>query len=93
MIATRRQALWAGGGFLAALMLRPTPLLAADTLEIVMHGTPDGSHVWFDPVGILVQPGQTIRWTNRDAGNSHTVTSYDPSLFDRPRAASVLEAL
>ena len=85
MIATRRQALWAGGGFLAALMLRPTPPLAADEVEIVMQGTPDGSHVWFDPVGILVQPGQTIRWTNRDAGNSHTVTSYDPRLFDRPR--------
>ena len=34
---------------------------------------------------ILVQPGQTIRWTNRDPGNSHTVTSYHPSLFERPR--------
>lgn len=85
MIATRRQALQAGGGLLAALLLRPSPVLAADTVEIVMQGKPDGSEVWFDPIGILVQPGQTIRWTNRDPGNSHTVTSYDPSLFDRPR--------
>lgn len=85
MTATRRQALQAGGSFLAALLLRPQPVLAAETVEIVMQGTPDGSHVWFDPVGILVQPGQTIRWTNRDPGNSHTVTSYDPSLFERPR--------
>jgi len=85
MIATRRQALQAGGGLLAALLLRPLPVLAADTIEIVMQGTPDGSQVWFDPVGIRVQPGQTIRWTNRDPGNSHTVTSYHPSLFDRPR--------
>lgn len=85
MIATRRQTLQAGGGLLAALLLRPVPLLAADTIEIVMQGKPDGSEVWFDPVGILVQPGQTIRWTNRDPGNSHTVTSYDPSLFGRPR--------
>ncbi len=85
MIATRRQALKAGGGLLAALLLRPLPGLAAETVEIAMQGTPDGSHVWFDPVGILVQPGQTIRWTNRDPGNSHTVTSYDPILFERPR--------
>lgn len=85
MIATRRQALQAGGGLLAALLLRPLPVLAAGTVEVVMQGTPDGSQVWFDPVGILVQPGQAIRWTNRDAGNSHTVTSYHPSLFDRPR--------
>lgn len=85
MTATRRQALQAGGSFLAALLLRPQPVLAVEAVEIVMQGTPDGSHVWFDPVGILVQPGQTIRWTNRDPGNSHTVTSYDPSLFERPR--------
>ncbi|KQW85813.1 hypothetical protein ASC89_01690 [Devosia sp. Root413D1] len=85
MIATRRQALQAGGGLLAAVLLRPSPVLAAGAVEIVMQGTPDGSQVWFDPVGILVQPGQTIRWTNRDPGNSHTVTSYHPSLFDRPR--------
>lgn len=85
MIATRRQALQAGGGLLAALLLRSSTVLAADTVEIVIQGKPDGSEVWFDPVGVLVQPGQTIRWTNRDPGNSHTVTSYDPSLFDRPR--------
>lgn len=85
MSATRRQALIGGGGLLAALLVRPLPVLADGTVEIVMQGTPDGAEVWFDPVGILVQPGQTIRWTNRDPGNSHTVTSYHPSLFERPR--------
>lgn len=85
MSATRRQALLGGGGLLAALFWRPMPALADGAVEIVMQGTPDGSEVWFDPVGILVQPGQTIRWTNRDPGNSHTVTSYHPSLFERPR--------
>jgi plastocyanin len=50
-----------------------------------MVGLPDGSDVWFDPIGLLVQPGQTVRWTNRDAGNSHTVTAYHPTLFDRSR--------
>ena len=39
-----------------------------------MRGKADGSHVWFDPIGVHVQPGQTVRWTNRDPGNSHTVT-------------------
>jgi plastocyanin len=85
MRATRRQALQAGGGILAALLLRPLPVSAAEVVEVAMQGTPDGSDVWFDPIGILVQPGQAIRWTNRDPGNSHTVTSYHPSLFDRPR--------
>ena len=49
-----------------------------------MQGRGDGSHVWFDPIGLLVQPGQTVRWTNRDAGNSHTSTAYHPENFDRP---------
>ena len=26
-----------------------------------MQGNADGSKVWFDPIGVLVQPGQTIR--------------------------------
>ena len=30
------------------------------------------------------QPGQTVRWTNRDRGNSHTVTAYHPENFERP---------
>ena len=28
--------------------------------------------------------GQTLRWTNRDPGNSHTVTAYHPKMFERP---------
>ena len=34
--------------------------------------------VWFDPIGVLVGPGQTVRWTNKDPGNSHTSTAYHP---------------
>jgi len=47
-----------------------------------MQGNPDGSKVWFDPIGVLVQPGQTIRWTNRDPGNAHTTTAYHPKNFE-----------
>ncbi|UDL90423.1 hypothetical protein LGH82_03360 [Mesorhizobium sp. PAMC28654] len=83
MKLTRREILGAGGGLVAAL---PLPLLAASAAEMVdirMQGRADGSHVWFDPVGILVMPGQTIRWTNLDSGNSHTTTAYNPANFER----------
>ena len=50
-----------------------------------MQGTSGGRHVWFDPVGLHIKPGQTVRWTNRDPGNSHTVTAYHPKINERPR--------
>lgn len=75
----------AGGGFLAALLLGPAARAAGDVVEIGMQGTADGSQVWFDPVGIHIRPGQTIRWTNHDPGNSHTTTAYHPDVFGRPR--------
>ena len=84
MILTRRQALEFGGGSLAVLLAATAVPALAETLDIGMEGNAGGSHVWFDPVGLLVQPGQTVRWINRDPGNSHTVTAYHPSLFDRP---------
>jgi len=77
--------LGAAGGFLAALSVSPAPGTAGAVADIQMQGKPDGSHVWFDPVGIRVEPGQTIRWINRNPGNSHTATAYHPTLFDRPR--------
>lgn len=83
MILTRRRVLEAGGSILAVLLAKPAT--AADAhMEITMQGKADGSHVWFDPVGLHVKPGQTVRWTNRDRGNSHTVTSYHPEIFERP---------
>lgn len=85
MTMRRRQLVAAGGGLLAGLVLRPLAGLAAGTVEIAMQGRPDGSHVWFDPIGIHVRPGATIRWTNRDPGNSHTATAYHPSLDGRPQ--------
>ena len=85
MILTRRRVMEVGGGFLAALAIRPAAGTAGEIVEIAMQGKADGSHVWFDPVGIHIQPGQTIRWTNRDPGNSHTTTAYHPDIFERPR--------
>jgi len=74
----RRLLLSAGGGLLlsAALMRRAD---AADEIEIALSGTPTGSHVWFRPRGLLIRPGQAVRWVNRDAGNVHTSTAYHPA--------------
>jgi plastocyanin len=80
---SRRDILRAGGGVLAGLAAPRLPL-AGEPVEIRMQGSPDGSHVWFDPVGLRVVPGQTIRWINLDPGNSHTATAYHPMNFGRP---------
>ena len=85
MIITRRRALEVGGGSLAAFLLGPSLAIAAEPIEIAMQGDNGGAHVWFDPVGVHIQPGQTVRWTNRDPGNAHTTTAYHPTLFDRSR--------
>lgn len=84
MTLTRRRLIGIGGASLAGLALTARSAAGAETVEIAIEGRPDGSHVWFDPVGVHVEPGTTLRWTNRDAGNSHTVTAYHPALFDRP---------
>src|SRR5689334_20598315 len=81
----RRQFVQIGGGLLLAGSLPPRSAASADVVEINMQGNADGSKVWFDPIGVLVQPGQTIRWTNRDPGNAHTATAYHPKNAEHPR--------
>lgn len=81
---TRRELLTAGGGLAAALAPPLAAGMASEVIEIRMGGREDGSHVWFDPIGILIKPGQTIRWTNLNPGNSHTTTAYHPANFERP---------
>ncbi|MET3594706.1 plastocyanin [Mesorhizobium shonense] len=85
MMLTRRQVLGGGGGLVAALSLSSQVAWADDVVEIRMQGRDDGSQVWFDPIGILIKPGQTVRWTNLNSGNSHTTTAYSPANSDRPR--------
>lgn len=85
MTATRRQVLRVGGGVLAAFSLPQADARAPDAVEIGMQGRADGSQVWFDPIGVRLEPGQTIRWINLNSGNSHTSTAYHPANFGRPR--------
>lgn len=79
----RRTFLYGSGAFAAALPFFPAQ--AQSVVEIVMAGRRDGSKVWFNPFGVLVRPGQTVRWINRDKGNSHTATAYAPENDDHPR--------
>ncbi len=72
---TRREFLQAGGLALAGLAV-PRPSRAAGVVEIQMRSDLLGAEVWFDPVGVLVQPGQTVRWTVVE--NVHTTTAYHP---------------
>ena len=37
-----------------------------------------GKHVGFDPIGIRIQPGDTVRWIQDSPGNPHTTTAYHP---------------
>lgn len=86
MTPTRRHILRVGGVLLAAPLAARLAgrAWAEDTVEIAMRGNADGSEVWFDPIGILIRPGQSVRWINRDPGNSHTSTAYHPQNSDRP---------
>jgi plastocyanin len=49
---------------------------SVSVVEIRMKSDPLGADVWFDPIGVAVTPGTTIRWV-LDA-NVHTTTAYHP---------------
>jgi plastocyanin len=76
-VLTRRSIILAAGGL--ALAGRPAAALAArpgGVVEIGMQSDLLGAEVWFDPVGLAVPPGTTIRWVL--AANVHTTTAYHP---------------
>jgi plastocyanin len=75
---SRRDVLRIGGGILAGLPFAGARAAGGEAVDIEMRGNADGSRVWFEPIGVLVRSGQTVRWTNRDPGNSHTATAYHP---------------
>lgn len=85
MTATRRQFLRWGGGVLAVPILPMAPSRGASVVEVVMTGREDGSAVWFDPVGLAIEVGQTVRWTNKDPANAHTATAYHPDNEEHPQ--------
>jgi len=89
-MATRREFLWAGGLALAGLAAAwADPPLAGARLgrvpagsagrvvEIRMQSDALGSRVWFDPVGLRIAPGTTVRWVLE--ANVHSTTAYHPT--------------
>ena len=76
-MGTRRDFVTAGGLALASLAL-PTVGRAAGPVEIRMRSSPRGEEVWFDPIGVRIEPGQTVRWIMASPGNPHTTTAYHP---------------
>lgn len=79
-----RRVILLGGGATAALGV-PLFAFAQTQVDIEMRGTSRGERIWFDPIGLAVAPGTTLRFTNRDPGNSHTATAYHPEIFGRTR--------
>lgn len=85
---SRREFLKAGGLSLAGLGLLPgrleaaaaflgTPTQSASGLEMIETRSDGlGARVWFDPIGIYVEPGTRVRWVVRE--NVHTTTAYHP---------------
>lgn len=72
---TRRTFLMAGGLALAGLTAPPV-MSAAEPIQIDMRATARGEEVWFDPIGVWVPPGQTVRWLLHH--DVHTTTAYHP---------------
>ncbi|BCR06824.1 hypothetical protein DESUT3_38930 [Desulfuromonas versatilis] len=77
--------LWLAGLWLAGLALGRPGWSAAppEVVEIHMRSDPSGAHVAFDPVGLLIRPGQRVRWVN-DGHNVHTATAYHPDNARHP---------
>jgi plastocyanin len=74
-VATRRTFLAAGGLTLAGLAA-PAVLRAVGPVEIQMRATARGEEVWFDPIGVWIPAGQTVRWVLHH--DVHTTTAYHP---------------
>ena len=72
----RRQFLTSGGLLLAGLSAPLKARAQKGVVQIEMRSDEDGAHVWFDPIGVLVDPGTTIRWVIKQ--NVHTVAAYHP---------------
>ena len=75
-MATRRTFLTVGALALAGGAARRV-VGATAPAEIRMLATERGEEVWFDPIGLHVAPGATVRWiVERDV---HTTTAYHPA--------------
>ena len=79
MRQSRRAFLQSGGLALSGFAFLPSRrLFSGGALEVIeMRSDALGSRVWFDPLGLYVEPGTTVRWVVRE--NVHTTTAYHPN--------------
>jgi plastocyanin len=88
---TRRKFITTGGIILGSLVMQDImravlpglsgydychTVSAASVVRILMRSNQTGGDVWFDPIGIYIEPGQKVRWVA--AENVHTTTAYHP---------------
>lgn len=64
-----------GLGVLLAALLTASAA-AAHTFDVRAVMSKDGAQVYFDPIGLHIQPGDTVRWVQ--VNGYHSVTAYDP---------------
>lgn len=76
MITSRRTLITSGGLLLAGMALAPRVRAHSSHAEITMRSTEDGSKVWYDPIGLLVEPGTTVSWMIMQ--NVHATAAYHP---------------
>jgi plastocyanin len=57
-----RRTFVAGSGLALACLIAPRPVRAAGVIEIHMKNDASRVKDWFDPVGLHIMPGQTVRW-------------------------------
>ncbi|RDZ55755.1 hypothetical protein C5B91_19930 [Haloferax sp. Atlit-10N] len=62
----------AGGVAAASTLARPTAAQEANTVQITM----DGGNFFIDPVGLYVEPGETVTW-EIGPGAPHSSTAYE----------------
>jgi plastocyanin len=74
-----RSRFFAACGLLVALLVAAPASTATFDVRAVM--SKDGAEVYFDPVGLHVQPGDTVRWIQ--VNGYHSVTAYHPANSDR----------
>lgn len=83
-MVSRREVLEAGGLALAGLVVQAAvrPARADAVVQIHMRSAGMGAKVWFDPIGLRLRPGQTVRWVLDR--NVHTTTAYHPRNLHHP---------
>ncbi|MBL0142483.1 MAG: hypothetical protein IPP91_10405 [Betaproteobacteria bacterium] len=76
MIERRRGPIGRYGLLVLLAALLTGSAAAARTFDVRAVMSKDGSRVYFDPIGLHIQPGDTVRWVQVDG--YHSTTAYDP---------------